>query len=289
VFTFLTTGATSGPGTSWPSPSFTLNGSTAGGGNTRTFTLDAGTYTAKESTQLSWTLTGIGGSTDPNTPYNCKVEGSGGSTGVSTFNTIIDPSDPSFAKVTINLKIGDTVTCTYENTGNGATRTQGFWATHAKLADLAWKGLSGYGHSFPGVATVAGDTSICGRAVNSTLVVTSPPSNQLMGGFWSDIAKKSNGSKRAALDQSRMQLLQQLLAAELNASAFGSLPSGGAVKFGQWETAFCSGSNLNTAQQQAASFNSQGDNSTFTPGTAADSKLGRALADVKFWDAPAGP
>ena len=32
-------------------------------------------------------LTGIGGSTDPNTPYNCTVTGSGGSTGVGDLNT----------------------------------------------------------------------------------------------------------------------------------------------------------------------------------------------------------
>ena len=38
-----------------------------------------------------------------------------------------------------------------------------------------------------------------------------------------------------------MQLLQQLLAAELNASAFGSVPSGDTAKFAPWETAFCTG------------------------------------------------
>ena len=37
--------------------------------------------------QLGWVLTGIGGSTDPNTPYNCTVTGSGGSTGVGDLNT----------------------------------------------------------------------------------------------------------------------------------------------------------------------------------------------------------
>ena len=83
-----------------------------------------------------------------------------------------------------------------------------------------------------------------------------------------------------------MQLLQQLLAAELNASAFGSVPSGGTGMFAQWESALC-GSNTNAiknALQQAASFNTAGDSSTFTPGTSADSKNARAIADKTFWD-----
>ena len=57
VFTYPTTGSTSGPGTSWPA-SFTLNGDPTGGGNTKTFTVDAGTYTVTEQTQLGWILTG---------------------------------------------------------------------------------------------------------------------------------------------------------------------------------------------------------------------------------------
>jgi hypothetical protein len=81
-----------------------------------------------------------------------------------------------------------------------------------------------------------------------------------------------------------MQLLQQLLAAELNASAFGSSPGSGS--FTAWESALC-GTNqgaINTAQGQAAAFNSQGDSSTFTPGTSADSKSARRWANIPFWD-----
>jgi hypothetical protein len=81
-----------------------------------------------------------------------------------------------------------------------------------------------------------------------------------------------------------MQLAQQLLAAELNASAFGSVPGSGT--FTSWESALC-GSDLNAikaAQQQAASFNSQGDSSTFTPGTSADSKFARFIANLLYWD-----
>ena len=79
-----------------------------------------------------------------------------------------------------------------------------------------------------------------------------------MGAFWSGISKKSTGAKRSNLDQARMQLLQQLIAAELNASAFGTQPSVGS--FAAWESAYC-GTNkgaINTAQSQAASFNTAG-------------------------------
>jgi hypothetical protein len=107
---------------------------------------------------------------------------------------------------------------------------------------------------------------------------------KLMGGFWSDISKTSTGTKRSALDQARMQLLQQLLSAELNASAFGSVPSVGS--FAAWETAYCTGNanDIKQAQQQAASFNTNGDSGQFTPGTSADSKSARAIADIPFWN-----
>jgi hypothetical protein len=250
---------------------FTLTGATTNNGNVNTQTLNAGTYTVKEGTQLAWYLTGIGGSTDPNTPYNCVVTGTGGSTGVGDLNTMT---------ATVNLKNGDTVTCTFENTGVGATRTQGFWATHSQLAQLAWFGGTGHGHTFPGVAatTGIGDTARCGRPIDTL--------GKLMGGFWSDISKKSTGAKRSSLDQARMRLLQQLLAAELNASAFGSVPIGGSGMFAAWEAAYC-GTNqtaIQKAQAQVSAFNSAGDSTTFTPGGSADSKNARAVANYLWWD-----
>jgi hypothetical protein len=80
-----------------------------------------------------------------------------------------------------------------------------------------------------------------------------------------------------------MQLLQQLLAAELNFSAFGS---GSWATIQGWENAYC-GTNqgaIGNAQSGAASFNSQGDSSTFTPGTSANSKYAREIANYVFWD-----
>jgi hypothetical protein len=166
----------------------------------------------------------------------------------------------------------------FENTGQGVTRTQGFWATHPQLANIAWFGGTAFGHTFPGVSSVAGigDKTLCGKSVDSL--------GKLMGGFWSDVSKKSTGAKRTNVDQAKMQLVQQLLAAELNASAFGSAPQSGS--FSAWESALC-GTNqtaIQTAKQQAASFNTAGDSSTFTPGTSADSKNARSIALLAFWD-----
>jgi hypothetical protein len=110
-----------------------------------------------------------------------------------------------------------------------------------------------------------------------------------MGAFWSSISKKTDGSKRSPLDQARMQLLQQLIAAELNASAFGATPTLGS--FAAWETAFCTGTvkDVKTAASQAAAFNEAGDSGVFTPGTSADPKASKTVADKSFWDIlPAG-
>lgn len=255
--------------------SFTLLGSA--GGNVNTQTLNAGTYTVRESTQLGWILTGIGGSTDTNTPYNCVVTGTGGSSGLGDLNT---------QTATVSLKNGDTVTCTFENTGSGVTRTQGFWATHPNLALIAWQGGSQFGHTFPGVSLTPGimDMTLCGKAVKPGLLNV-PGSSDLMGAFWSGISKTSTNKSRSALDQARMQLLQQMIAAQLNASAFGSVPGSGS--FAAWEAAYC-GSNaaaISAAQQQAAAFNTAGDSGTFTPGTSAQSKLARFIANYLRWDA----
>ncbi len=243
-------------------------------GATNSQTLNAGSYTVRELVPLGWVLTGIGGSTDVNTPYNCTITGSGGSSGVGDLET---------QTATVSLKNGDTVTCVFENTGAGATRTQGFWATHTKLAELAWEGKSGFGHTFAGVVNTAGigDRLICGRAIDATLAAGQ---SEVAGAFWSDIAKRSDGTKRSALDQARMQLLQQLIAAELNAVAFGSQPGTGS--FASWEAALCGTDQkaIQTAQKEAASFNSFGDSTTFTPGTSADSKLARLYANIAFWN-----
>lgn len=263
---------------------FSINGVTAGPAftNTNTQVLSAGTYSAMETVPLGWALTGVGINGQPGTV--CAVSSNGGQgPGTSTGNGDNFMVDQ---KANIVLKNGDTVTCDFENTGQGVTRTQGFWQTHPQLAQIAWFGGTAFGHTFPGVAGLAGigDRTLCGRLIEGPLPNVPGDISKLMGGFWSGISKKSAGGKRSALDQARMQLLQQMLAAELNASAFGSVPSSGS--FAAWESAYC-GTNqgaIQTAHQQAASFNTAGDSGTFTPGTSADSRGARAIANYVFWD-----
>jgi len=240
------------------------------GGQTNTQILSAGSYSVKQLVPLGWVLTGIGGSNDPGTPYNCTVKGSGGSTGVGDLITQTE---------TISLKNGDTVTCVFENAGQGATLSQAFWATHSPLANSAWFGGTAFGHTFGGVAAVPGigDQTLCTTRVIDDL-------GKLMGAFWSDAPKTSTGGKRSSLDQARMQLLPQLLAGELNASAFGSVPSSGS--FAAWESAYCGTDQtiIKNAVQEATAFNTNGIGGIVTPGTSADSKNAKAVANKAFWD-----
>jgi len=160
------------------------------------------------------------------------------------------------------------------------TRTQGFWATHPQLANLAWfGGTDNFGHTFPGVPQD-------GIGTVGTPCRLIPDLPTVMGGFWSSIPKGTTGGKRTTIDQARMQLIQQLLAAELNYSAFGSTPAGGFATIQSWENAYCGSAQnaINKAQQAAAAFNESGDSGAFTPGTSADAKKARTIANKVFWD-----
>ena len=105
-----------------------------------------------------------------------------------------------------------------------------------------------------------------------------------MGGFWANIANTSTKGKRSDIDKARMQLLQQLLAAELNFSAFGSSPS--PITTAQAEAAFC-GTDINAikaAQVAMGAFNESGDSGAFTPGASATPKISKDIANIAYWD-----
>lgn len=68
----------------------------------------------------------------------------------------------------------------------------------------------------------AGNALECGTPDNF-IVDTTP---KLEGGFWSSISSETDREKRNKVDQARMQLAFQLLAAILNKEAFGSDPGG---------------------------------------------------------------
>ena len=113
-----------------------------------------------------------------------------------------------------------------------------------------------------------------------------PDQNELLGGFWANISKKSNGGKRSGIDQARMQLLQQLLAALLNKYGLGS-DDGGAIATA--ETRFCGNStnDIKASIGALGSFNSSGDTvPTGFPSQAADPKEAKDEANIPFWDDP---
>ena len=190
TFTFSTTGpATQGPGSSWPSGfhadwlhRWAGQYEDVHGG--RRQLLGAGEHPAELDPDRDRRL--------QRSEHAVQLHGDRhGSSGVGNLNT---------RTVNISLKNGDTVTCVFENTGNGATRTQGFWATHPQLAAIAWNGGSGFNHTFPGVTTAVGDRS---RHVHDRLLdLRRGPiaaNLELMGGFWSDISKHGRPEAQRAL------------------------------------------------------------------------------------------
>jgi hypothetical protein len=110
--------------------------------------------------------------------------------------------------------------------------------------------------------------------------------SEMMGGFWSNIAKKTDNSKRTALDQARMQLTQQLLAAMLNKAAFGTDDSG---LIAQGKAAFA-GTNIaviQSAQSSLTTFNEGGDGVSLPAGFnqgSANPQAAKSTANKAFWN-----
>lgn len=218
--------------------------------------LSAGTYTITEDAN-SYLLTDLGCSDQAAGTYDPKVT----------------------RTVSVTLALGESKTCTFTNeqpTGGSTTRTQGFWATHSSITNAVWFGGTIGGVTYPGLSVL--DRTICARDIDTL--------GKLLGGFWSNISLPSTGKpKRSALDQARMQLLQQLLAAKLNYAAFGSTPTG-AFTIDQAEAAYCGTdiTQIKLALAAMGAFNESGDSGVFTPGASANGKLAKSLANIAFWD-----
>ena len=162
------------------------------------------------------------------------------------------------------------------NTGRWklVTRTQGFWSTHPEYAGEVWL-------SIPAEERVIGSKNM-GDGLNDV--------EEMLGAFWSDIPKKSDGESRTLLDRARMQLVQQLVAAMLNVQAFGDDVWGsGAALIAAGKEAFVGEDRdeiLRIAGELDA-FNSSGDAEPLPPGVdpgPADPRGARERADVAFWD-----
>jgi hypothetical protein len=154
--------------------------------------------------------------------------------------------------------------------GSTVTRTQGFWSTHLDASSQVWQSM------YPADRILG--TKNMGDGSGDV--------SEMMGGFWSNVAKKTDNSKRTALDQARMQLTQQLLAAMLNKAAFGT-DDGGLIT--QGKTAFA-GTNIaaiQSAQSSLTAFNEGGDSvslpSGFSQGSA-DPQAAKNIANKVFWN-----
>ena len=195
---------------------------------------------------------------------------------------------PTF--LTFKAGFGDNVVCTYVNNNAQATRTQGFWATHTTLSNNIWNGTN-----LPAGATGvigSGDEVFSGGACGAGFTITALPTpgeNILMGGFWSGISQKSGkGGKRSSIDQARMQMMQQYLAAVLNFHMFGSI---GETILANARAAYC-GTNQSAIQGfvgTLGNLNQLGDNLGTTPGGSATSQTSKSQADIDAWDTPTNP
>ena len=203
------------------------------------------------------------------TSLNCSLTGSGA--GTSTFST-----SGQTATVTL-VGAGDTVTCVYTNTHVATRATQGFWSTH-----LGWT-LNGNGLE-NAITVAATDLDLCG----GLKVVGTVP--ELMGGFWSRIswtAEPPRRTRRIKLNQARMQLIQQWLAAVLNHHVFGAVDVDNTIAAG--EAAYCGNSRaaIIMAADALAEFNESGGFAPFPDGFeqgSADPKTARSIADRPFWN-----
>lgn len=179
------------------------------------------------------------------------------------------------ANVTITLAPGENVTCTFKNVRPAVTRTQGFWQTHTDFTTSIFENQLG------GSLTIG--------TGGHQIIIDSP--EELFGAFYASISKDSTGAKRTRLEQARMQLLQQLVAAELNCAAFGC--SSSTLEMIADANEAYSGTSISAileAAEELDAYNNSGDEGEMDPSLPspgrATPKDSKALADIAFWDNP---
>ncbi|HSX53574.1 MAG TPA: hypothetical protein VLF90_04425, partial [Patescibacteria group bacterium] len=152
------------------------------------------------------------------------------------------------------------------------TRTLGFWQTHFTFTNSVYASSGGSSNPI---------WTFCGTRIVTD--ITSSNMSMLYGGFYASIPKTTIGTKRSALDQARMQLMQQLLAAILNNIAFG----GGTSLIAPAKSAYC-GTSVSDILNQVTildNFNGSGDSLSTSQNTgSAEPKTSSADANLVAWD-----
>lgn len=164
---------------------------------------------------------------------------------------------------------GEVKYCTITNNDIAITRTQGFWSTHTAFTNGVFVNFS---------------LSPKGLIDN----ITSTKKSKLYGAYFSNISKKTNGVTRSALDRARMILLQQLVTAKLNCTAF-ICTTATLADIASADSAYAS---MNTSNILAYAslldiYNNSGDSQPFLPSQnpgSATPKTSQGYADLAFWN-----
>jgi hypothetical protein len=263
-------------------------------GGTGTFTFATTGFTMPNSNQLTTVTPAVAVSTgqievsagvamtvgEPNPPAGFKLMASECTVdqGAATVGATQVVNGVSITQGITITQPGSIVTCTFDNAvQTGTTRTQGFWATHTALSNTIWD-----------TKVLDVDKQLCTNTIltNADPVTHIAPDgqNQLMGGFWSNIAQKSGkGGKRSDIDAARMQVLQQYLAAVINVAQFGS----NTEQFLADARAIYCGSNLDAIKKLVGTlgaYNESGDAGVFNPGVSATAQQSKKEANIPFWD-----
>lgn len=164
----------------------------------------------------------------------------------------------------------------------GTTRTIGFWQTHTNFTSSVF--------NLAGMQKYVGINSPVVLGSHKGQITNGNPS-QLFGGFYAPIAKTSTGAKRSPVDQARITLLQQLLAAKLNCAAFGC-SSATATNIAGADTAYA-GNDKNAIMSYVSildAFNNSGDSGAIPATLPATGKAtpdaSKVIADLAFWNLP---
>jgi hypothetical protein len=165
----------------------------------------------------------------------------------------------------------------------GTTRTLGFWQTHTDFTSL----ILGSEFGTDGLLIGNHSTHKAGTATGAGGLTQA----ELFGGFYAPIAKTTTGAKRTPVDQARIQLLQQLLAAKLNCVAFGCMATV-QTSISNADVAYATGNKATIISSAGLldAFNNSGDAYAIPaelPATGkATPKDSQSLANKAFWNAP---
>ncbi|WP_159071189.1 DUF7507 domain-containing protein, partial [Coprothermobacter proteolyticus] len=152
----------------------------------------------------------------------------------------------------------------------GTTRTQGFWQTHTNFTKYVFENYAGsyIDLGWKKIANI----------------------EDLMGMFWANNAKKSDGKKRSQLDQARMIASQQAIAAVLNSSMPGGAPLPGGLTPAAIAT-IMGGSDIQAIRALGStlgSYNESGDGFALDPSLPPTGKatpsLSKQIANIPFAD-----